>query len=737
MVEMDMQPAPQKEEDIGFTVTLLRSTISKYFIVNDVRFDRQAYAFFVQVDERTLEASFDDLRRELLDLGFVPNLLKERPGFVVYVVPMPERQFRSIRVNVVMLILTILSTIGAGMLFVGTYEDIPFWSWENVGMGALYFALPLMLILGLHEMGHYLAARRHRVSASLPFFIPAPPWPFLIGTFGAFISLREPIQSKRALMDIGFAGPIAGFIVAIFVTLLGFKLSVLDPHYVGDDVSASIILGTPMIYNALAVLIPTPDDVLIHPTAFAGWVGFLVTFLNLLPSGQLDGGHIIRALFGQNAKFVGYATVVAMVAVSFITGYFGWVLFIAIMVLFMNHPPPLNDISPLPTSRNLAGLGAIVMLVICFVPAPFQLVELHPGIDPTFEEPEVHVLPGAWANNTLVIVNTGNTAVDARIRVDDTDNWGFEFEKRIKFPNGVEKWSDPFSVPKNRSTNFTTYVNFSIQPHPNATLGEKNDFTFEFKFKDPQGKSRLDDAHFRAIVGWFEPRSVPEDDSIPIDWVANYTVRFKNLVTDLDNDTTPFNLALIVEGDLIRTLTNSTVDKMTPDQINSTLPLNLVELENNGTAELKIWVYAPPGTPETTDILVKLWVATPGVPQSALALSFLLDVGTVVHDVAISSPSDRWSFALDGEKNVTFTITSRSNVDSIVTIVPTFSVPDVFDFAKDPEVSLTLSPDETRVLTFTLFAIGELDEEAVLRVKIEFGNLQDASAATTLVIESG
>nr|NIP34691.1 hypothetical protein [Thermoplasmata archaeon]NIS11833.1 hypothetical protein [Thermoplasmata archaeon]NIS19726.1 hypothetical protein [Thermoplasmata archaeon]NIT76912.1 hypothetical protein [Thermoplasmata archaeon]NIW88536.1 hypothetical protein [Thermoplasmata archaeon] len=111
MAKLDMLPDLPEEEDYGFTVNLLRSTISKYFIVNDVRFDRTAYAFFVQVDERTLEESFDDMRRELLDLGYVPNLLKERPGYVVYVVRMPERQFRSTTVNSIMLALTIISTI--------------------------------------------------------------------------------------------------------------------------------------------------------------------------------------------------------------------------------------------------------------------------------------------------------------------------------------------------------------------------------------------------------------------------------------------------------------------------------------------------------------------------------------------------------------------------------------------------------------------------------------------------
>ncbi|UCC92774.1 MAG: site-2 protease family protein [Thermoplasmata archaeon] len=732
-----MQPAPPMEEDYGLTVSLLRSTIQKYFIVNDVRFDSQAYAFFVQVDERTLEQAFDDMRRELLDLGFVPNLLKERPGYVIYIVRMPERQFRGIKVNVVMLALTILSTIGAGMLFVTSYEDLPFWTWETAGKGALYFALPLMLILGLHEMGHYLAARRHRVAASLPFFIPAPPYPFLIGTFGAFISLREPIQSKRSLMDIGFAGPIAGFIVAIFVTLLGFALSSWDPHFVGDDESATIILGTPLIFDALSYLVPTPDDVLIHPTAFAGWVGFLVTFLNLLPAGQLDGGHIIRALFGQYARIVGYATIVGMVIVSFVTGYFGWVLFIALMVLFMNHPPPLNDISPLPPSRYIYGVGAIVMLVICFVPAPFQLAELEPEVDPFFDQPEVHVLPGDWANNTLVLVNVGNTVVDAQVRIDDTDGWGFEFQEGMRFTDGFEEWSEPFLVSKNRSTNFTTYVNFSMTPQANASLGERYDFVFEIRYTDPQGTTRLIDTRYRAVVGWVEPRFVPEDGDIPVDWVTSYTVRFKNLVTDRDNQTTRFDLALDVEGDLWNTLTDASVSDLTPEEVDSRPPLTHVDLSNNGTAELLIWIYAPPGTEEVSGLRVDLWVARAGVPTSAIPLGFQLDVGTIDYDVTISSPSTRWSFAPDGEKNVTFNLTSHGNVDTMVTISYEMTGPDAFEFSEDPLDTMTLSPGETQVLTVRLFATGDVDDEVSLKVEIEYGNLQASSVSTTLAIESG
>lgn len=734
-----MQPTPPQEEDYGFTINLLRSTVSKYFIVNDVRFDRQAYAFFVQVDERTLEASFDDLRREMLDLGYVPNLFKERPGFVVYVVRMPDHQFRGIAVNVVLLILTIASTIGAGMLFVFTYEDIPFWSWETVGKGALYFALPLMLILGLHEMGHYLAARKHRVAASLPFFIPAPPFPFIIGTFGAFISLREPIHSKRSLMDIGFSGPIAGFIVAIFVTILGFKLSAWDPHYVGGDASETILLGTPLIFDALARLVPPPADVLIHPTAFAGWVGFLVTFINLLPAGQLDGGHISRALFGKYARYVGFVTVAAMVGVSWWTGYWGWVIFIGFIILFLNHPPPLNDISPLPPTRYVAGIFAVFMLVVCFVPAPFTYADLQPDIDPIFEEPAVHVFPDEWVNNTLVIVNTGNTKLTAQIRVQDATGWEMEFQKRIKFPDGILNWSKPFDVPKDRSTNFTTYVNMSISPGPDLDLGDWRHFVVEIKYVSPPPSQATgkEDTRFRATVGWIDPRHVPEDSTIPVDWVEGFEVRFTNAVMRPDNSTTRFDLALNVEGGLRYTLTNSTVEDMTPEEVNTTPPMAYVDLLNNGTARLLIWVYAPPGTPETTGLRVDLWVAVSGMPGTASLLGFNLDVGTVLYDVSIRSTHTQWSFDPGTEKNITFNLTSHSNVDALVNITFTLTGPDGFEILETPVSPRVIEPGHSELLTVVVFASGDVDDEETLSVEIKFGVMQGSSAGTSLVIVSG
>lgn len=732
-----MQQATFQEEDFGFTINLLRSTISKYFIVNDVRFDRQAYAFFVQVDERTLEQDFDDMRREMMDLGYVPNLLKERAGFIVYVVKMPERKFRGLTLNVILLVMTILSTIGAGMIFVSNYEELDFWSLENAGKGALYFAAPLMLILGLHEMGHYTAARRHRVAASLPFFIPAPPYPFIIGTFGAFISLREPIHSKRSLMDIGFAGPIAGFVVAIFVTVLGFKLSAWDPHYAGDDASETILLGTPLIFNALAALVPTPGDVLIHPTAFAGWVGFLVTFLNLLPAGQLDGGHIFRALFGNHARYFGYATIIAMVGVSWATGYWGWVVFIGFIILFLNHPPPLNDISPLPPKGYISGLLAVVMLIVCFVPAPFQFADLEPGVEPGFDEPALHVFPGDWANNTLVIVNTGNTRVDGEVRVQNTFGWSMQFDEQVKFKDDIQNWSEPFLIAKDRSDNFTTRINVTVSPPPGAQLGDREDFTVQLRTADPNGKTKVYDSRFRVHVGWIEPRQVPEDSSIPVDWVASFEVRFKNLVANLTTGSTVFDLALDIEGGLSYTLTNTSVEEMTPEEVNSTPPLDRIEMANNETIGLLVWVYAPPGTPTESDLGVDLWVAPSGNPGAMTHLGFHLDVGSIVYDVSVSSPHQQWSFEPAGEKNVIFNLTSHSNVDVNVTIDYGMTGPDAFEFSEEPPAYHMIKPGRTDVFTVTLYAKGDVDDSVSLKVEISYGVGQASSVTIALVIVSG
>jgi len=726
-----MQHDPFKGQDLGLVVNLLRSSIQKYFIVNDVRFDKEAFAFFVQLNMKTLEQDFDDMRRELLDLGYLPMLLRERPGYIVYVTRIPERSFRSININVVLLIATIISTIFAGMLFGAAYEDISFWSWETVGLGALYFALPLMVILSVHEMGHYVMARKHRIAASLPFFIPAPT---ILGTFGAFISLREPIHSKRALIDIGFAGPITGFIVAVFVTILGFKLTAWDPHLAGDDASEYMILGVPLIYMALAYLVPTPEDVLIHPTAFAGWVGFLVTAINLLPAGQLDGGHIIRALFADRAKYAGIATVIAMVLISWYTGYWGWIVFVMFILLVLHHPPPLNDISPLPPNRWFVGAATLILLVICFVPAPFAPAELSPDLEIDFDEPDINVGINTTATNTLVFYNAGNTRVEVKMRLQNDHGWSVTFDDKVKFRGLVTEWSEPFTIAKDKSTNYTTHINITVVTPENAVPGDTVDFVVEVEYTDEDDKRVKVTPRFRAVVGWIGPQDVPPNAFVAVDNVRSFEVGFKNLVTNRSDGDTRFVLDLHIEGGMDYTLTDSNIKNLTPEDVALTPSLPYIDLGNNGTADLLIWVYPPPGTPSATDLQVFLNITLQSDDSSTTTIGFPLAVGDVVYDVSISSTFTSWNFTKDEIKNVTFRLVCHSTVDTHVAINFTFNGDEAFEFAETPVEDLVLLPDEDRGFTVVLLAMGNVGAITDLTVEISYGSNQGSSVTTVLRI---
>ncbi|MCI4369572.1 MAG: site-2 protease family protein, partial [Thermoplasmata archaeon] len=247
--------------------------------------------------------------------------------------------------------------------------------------GGLSFALPLMGILGLHELAHFLVARRHHVEASLPYFIPLPPPFVLFGTFGAFISLREPFPDRKALLDIGASGPLAGFLLSIPVTLLGMWLSLHAPVLSVANCGPTILgsnygnleIGSSIFWAALGQFVPV-SLVNLHPVALAGWVGLLVTAINLLPAGQLDGGHVFRALFGDRSRFASYGAVVGLLALGVVTSYFGWILFAGLIFLLgVRHPPPLNDLSGLGVKRYLVGAAAVAILITGFVAVPIAL----------------------------------------------------------------------------------------------------------------------------------------------------------------------------------------------------------------------------------------------------------------------------------------------------------------------------------------------------------------------------
>ncbi|VAX31100.1 Zinc metalloprotease [hydrothermal vent metagenome] len=239
--------------------------------------------------------------------------------------------------------------------------------------GGFLFSISLILILGTHEFGHYWASRKNNVRATLPFFIPAPPI-FIAGTFGAFIQIKELIPDRRVLMEIGSAGPIAGFIVAVPTLVVGLFLSEVTPA----ETVHGMTFGSSILLTVLSKLIlgvtPFTEGVNInlHPIAFAGWIGLFVTALNLLPIGQLDGGHVVYSLFVRRHKILSRLFFILMLPLGYFwQGWWFWAVMIALMGF---RPAPLIDDSILPDPRHRAmGYVSIFIFLLTFIPVPFSV----------------------------------------------------------------------------------------------------------------------------------------------------------------------------------------------------------------------------------------------------------------------------------------------------------------------------------------------------------------------------
>jgi membrane-associated protease RseP (regulator of RpoE activity) len=247
--------------------------------------------------------------------------------------------------------------------------------------GGVAYSVTILLILGAHEMGHYLACRYYQVDASLPFFIPSP---LLFGTFGAFIRIREPIPTKRMLFDIGAAGPFAGFLVALPALIIGISLSQVETipsRYFGPS------LGEPLLFQAVTrvLLGPVPEGsaVFLHPVGMAAWFGLLATALNLFPIGQLDGGHISYAVLGRRSTIITIAMtgVAISLTVFFSRSWLVWTMLLLAMIVSLGprHPRTLDEDEPIDRSRRILAGFALLMLVICFTPRPIELVDLLRG----------------------------------------------------------------------------------------------------------------------------------------------------------------------------------------------------------------------------------------------------------------------------------------------------------------------------------------------------------------------
>ena len=284
--------------------------------------------------------------------------------------------------NLILFVLTVFSTLFAGAFY---WYQIPLTEEPWRALEAWPFVVAILGVLGIHELGHYVMSRYHGVQASLPYFIPLPTY---IGSMGAVIKMEGKIPDRKALFDIGAAGPLAGLVATVVVTAIGLQL---DPLAVQEttptDGAAVVVFNNPPLLEIIAELTGTAtqlEDGNVHPVVFGGWVGMLVTLLNMLPVGQLDGGHILRAMVGENQERLAAAVPGALFAlamylyfvrdgVNSVGIWVMWGLF-ATGLAYAGPATPIED-SPLDRTRLLLGVVTFVLAALCFTPVPIEIIE--------------------------------------------------------------------------------------------------------------------------------------------------------------------------------------------------------------------------------------------------------------------------------------------------------------------------------------------------------------------------
>ena len=319
------------------------------------------------VDSKALLAS---LWNDFADKGYELELKREHGEFVLLAIPVSNTDDKKL-VNVILAIATAFAiTLTGAVLFYGVdpitdplliYKGLP-------------FAAAVMFVLGSHELAHYYVAKRRGMKASLPFFIPLPlisP----VGTLGALIRLKGAIPDRKSLFDVGIAGPLVGLAAAIVVTIVGF---LLPPVTTSASQAQTIALGTPLLFALIEKVVPVTSTGT-HPVAFAGWVGMLITSLNLLPVGQLDGGHIARAISGEKTTYISAAVPLVLMATGVfysLNGLNGDMLlfwgFFTLLFATGGHPRPINDTKKLDNLRIVLGILAFGLCIACFTPIPIQ-----------------------------------------------------------------------------------------------------------------------------------------------------------------------------------------------------------------------------------------------------------------------------------------------------------------------------------------------------------------------------
>jgi hypothetical protein len=331
--------------------------VASEFDVEEALVEHGVPTFYVKVKPETKQA-FIRLVKKLAEVGVTPVMRVKDGRSVIKVVPKPEMKPSRPIINVILLLLTIATVSITGYTLSAGLEEYG----VNPLVGAASFTLALLGILGVHEMAHKLSANHQDMEASLPYFIPGPP--FLgIGTFGAVIIQKETAPNRDALFDIGVSGPIAGFIVAVFVSAIGLSISPVEP------MTGTFSGGLPipplflLLMNAL-VKAPGPGNyvVYLHPVAFAGWLGLFITLLNLLPTGMLDGGHTLRSVINNDFARTAF-TAVSILTLLIIQQ---WLMLALVLFLSMyKHPGPLDDVSKLSGKRKLVAVLLLLIFALC------------------------------------------------------------------------------------------------------------------------------------------------------------------------------------------------------------------------------------------------------------------------------------------------------------------------------------------------------------------------------------
>jgi membrane-associated protease RseP (regulator of RpoE activity) len=308
------------------------------------------------------------------------------PADEPFALPRPSR--KSLLIACTLFVLTLATCLAAGTQFAAAFakdQAASLGEWGNAlqmlyqnpaGLAAgIPFALTLLTILLAHELGHFFACRHHHIRASYPFFIP---FPSLIGTFGAFILMRSAIRTRRALFDVGASGPLVGFVFAIPALAYGVAHAKFVPG-IGDPGQADVIFGTPLILRGLAAVLHPgvpAGQLLLDPVGRAAWVGLFATALNLLPAGQLDGGHILRCVSARLHRLTSWGLPILLVALGLLLHWSGWYLWGAVLfgIRFL-RVPPIYDEEPLDTARRFGAVFALAILVLTFMAAPISLIE--------------------------------------------------------------------------------------------------------------------------------------------------------------------------------------------------------------------------------------------------------------------------------------------------------------------------------------------------------------------------